>query len=702
MTKLILQLRIVLAFVLLIGATNISYSKSDEVILLEAQLNDATSLEDRFELMMKLSFVLRRTSPVKGIEYAEEAYEIAQQENNREWITECLIAFSTNSCFMGKKTDALNYADEALVLAHKDNYEDLIANAYHIKGLTYFFMGMDKKAVKHYHKALEINEKLGRTERAFMQLNNLSLVYRDIKRYDMALEFLERCDALVDLIEGENKYKTFVNFNKGYVYLHMKEYDKALKHVMEATKVNEHWNDTVDIAISYNTIAVIKNEMGFYEEAKEYAQKSLDFAKTIGMKESEIYAIHTISEADNRLGDFENAISGSTMALNLSDTFQSKRYIEGILETLVSSHRSVGEYELAIRYQDRLLEYRDSMFNLEKQHMLDDLDIAYITREKEEENQLLRHENEEIAHVVTLQKKYNLLSIGFGLLFLVLSATLFLALKSRKKNNKKLEAAIDKRTKELVDKNEALQISNRELERFAHVASHDLKEPLRNISSFANLIRRRISSTDDQDLKEYTTFIINGTKQMDNLVQSILSFARLSDNVEYEFSYVNMEEIASQIKAHLSLKIQERNVQLNIAPLPERVFGNSDLLLLLIKNLIENGIKYNEQEQPIINVHAIEHEGSFQFVVQDNGIGIEEEYFKKIFGMFTRLHNRMQYQGSGMGLSICKKIVTQHKGNIWVTSKVGEGSTFTFTIPKRVIASDSIHSSEKILESVEV
>lgn len=658
------------------------FSNPEKIKPLEAQLHQTSLPHERFPILIELSEELKRSNPKHGLEYGQEAYEIAQTKGDKFWIAQSLSKISAIHCFMGNKSESHKYADLSLELARQHDFKELEADNHHTKGLTYFFMGLDEKAVQHNHIALEINEKLGRHEKAFQQLNNLSLVYRDIKRYDMALKFMERGEAHLEKMDDQKNYPIWMNFNKGYIYLHKKDYEKALSYVLKSQKPIEDSKDTVYIGICYNTIAVINNELGNYEESRKYANKALEYSKAVNMQESQIYSLHTLSEVEYHLKNYNKAILKATEALHLTDSLDTQRYTEGILKTLVSSYKAIGKIENALIYQDRLIDLKDSMYNKEKEKMIDNLDIAYITREKEEENQVLRDENEQIAQMVVLQRKYNWLSYGFGLLFLILSFTLYRSLNQRKENNKALELAIANRTQELLVKNKALETSNKELERFAHVASHDLKEPLRNISSFANLIQRRTQNNNDQDLKEYTDFIINGTKQMNNLVQSILSFSKLNENIEYEFEFIDMNTILQQIKSHLSLIINERNVQFKLSKLPQRIYGNADLIFLLVKNLIENGIKYNHKDPPIITIDSRETKNSFQIMIGDNGIGIEEKYFENIFGMFTRLHNRKQFQGSGMGLSICKKIVSQHKGKIWLESKPGIGSTFYFSIPK--------------------
>lgn len=243
------------------------------------------------------------------------------------------------------------------------------------------------------------------------------------------------------------------------------------------------------------------------------------------------------------------------------------------------------------------------------------------------------------------------------------------------------EQALEKANQELSERAEQLSRSNAELERFAFIASHDLQEPLRMVSSFLQLVEKRYKDKLDEAGKQYIQYAVSGAERMKKLINDLLAYSRL-ENTEVELTEVDMNQVLNEVVNNLQETIAENNAILTINPMPILSNGNFSGLVQLLQNLIGNAIKYRSELQPEIRISAKEEDNHWQFAVNDNGIGIEPDYFEKIFVIFQRLHNMSEYSGTGIGLAICKKIVEQHKGKIWVYSKENEGSTFYFTIKK--------------------
>lgn len=273
--------------------------------------------------------------------------------------------------------------------------------------------------------------------------------------------------------------------------------------------------------------------------------------------------------------------------------------------------------------------------------------------------------------------KSNILTLIFVLAFFNYAsfrAKLTLQYKLRSLNAN-LEGKVAMRTKELQEANNTLIEANQELERFAYIASHDLKEPLRNIMGFLTLIQRRTSQNLDSDTKEYIQYVITNAKQMNSLITDVLEFSKLNSS-KMAFTMVNINEVIHKINHSLHNTLQEKNAVIETDKLPS-IQGNGNQLFLVFKNLIENGIKYNKSEQPTVTIACQQYtEKRVLFIIKDNGIGIPQEYHHQIFDMFKRLHSRMEYDGTGIGLAICKKIISRHQGKIWLESEVGQGSTF--------------------------
>ncbi|NYB27868.1 MAG: PAS domain S-box protein [Methanobacteriaceae archaeon] len=231
--------------------------------------------------------------------------------------------------------------------------------------------------------------------------------------------------------------------------------------------------------------------------------------------------------------------------------------------------------------------------------------------------------------------------------------------------------------RELVDK---LRNSNKELEQFAYVASHDLQEPLRMVASFTQLLERRYKGQMDEDADEFIEFIVEGANRMKDLINDLLAFSRLNTEAK-EFEKILMKLTLYDVLTNLKPTIKENNARITHDPLPT-IKGEPSQINQLLQNLIANGIKFHGNKPPKIHISAQEFEKEWLFSVTDNGIGIDPDYQTQIFNIFKRLHTKEEYPGTGIGLAICKRIVERHGGSIWVESEEGKGSTFYFTIPQ--------------------
>ena len=245
-----------------------------------------------------------------------------------------------------------------------------------------------------------------------------------------------------------------------------------------------------------------------------------------------------------------------------------------------------------------------------------------------------------------------------------------------------LEEKVQERTAELTSTNGKLEESNRELEDFVYVASHDLHEPLRKISSFGELLKESLGGKLQEDESENLDFMIDGADRMTQMIEGLLTYSRLNTK-EAPFEAVDLNEIVQQLQQlELATMLEETNGAVEVPqPLPK---VKSDLVQMrrLLQNLIANGITYRRRGTPpqiVITAKRLNND-EVRIEVQDNGIGIKEEFREDVFKMFKRLQSRRKYEGAGIGLAVCKKIVNNHGGRIGVESKEGEGSTFWFVL----------------------
>jgi signal transduction histidine kinase len=241
-------------------------------------------------------------------------------------------------------------------------------------------------------------------------------------------------------------------------------------------------------------------------------------------------------------------------------------------------------------------------------------------------------------------------------------------------------AAMEEARAQLATQAEELARSNADLEQFAYVASHDLQEPLRKVTSFCQLLQRRYAGQLDERADQYIEFAVDGAKRMQALINDLLAFSRVGRTTE-AFVTVDCDEALDRALRNLETAIDDAGAKITrTGPLPA-VEGDPSLLAALFQNVVSNALKFRSEAPPRVEISASQHDGEWSFRVADNGIGIDEAYAERVFVIFQRLHAKEHYPGTGIGLALCKKIVEFHGGHIWIDTDVPEGTAVCWTLP---------------------
>ncbi len=567
----------------------------------------------------------------------------------------------------------LNLQNQALLLGHEGHIQAIIGN--YEKAQTAFFAALDL-----YEK---INDKNGIANVQY----DLGKVYIAQKDHLTAVNYLLKA---LDLFQQNADIRGRVEVLNalGNTYGSLQSHEKSLQYCSEALFLTESILDQDLVSEVHVNMGISQKNVGKVEEAEAHFRSALKIG--IDDKKPRI-----VAHAANELGNLFMSLSRDTaivhyyeLSLEAATSINDKLLMKAAFESLYKYYDSKGDRNEAYLYLKQLSDLKEQLSSDEqaKEFILNR--IKYESERKEEENKKLIAK--ELANNLTIQKQrvvnYAMLSI-----LLIVSVLGYLLLRAKKKiqaNNIVLEAEVKRRTVELQVSNTELQTtnvrleqSNSELERFAYIASHDLKSPLRNIISFLNLIDRKVRKLEDTDLKEYLRFATDNARQMHVLIQDVLEFSRIESDKVTSLETVDLNESLMLVLQNLQepMQIKGVNVQSPILPI---VQTNGVHILQVFQNLIGNGIKYNESGNPTIQISFSQNSNEYQFAIHDNGIGIAPEYHDQIFEMFKRLHTRDEYKGTGIGLAICKKIVMNLGGRIWIDSQVGNGATFFFTIPR--------------------
>lgn len=633
---------------------------------------------------LSIAYKKLRTDSQEAMNLAQEAKKLSQGFSlDRLVASNIIIAQFYQQT--GNLDTALLILNEAKVQTKTIENDTLLAELYHSFGLNHQYSGSSEFAIENYHKALSINESLGRIEKSIFQLNNIGLLYREAEEFDLALEYLERGLRLAK----ENRLKKaeiFSHANIGYVFMKQEKWKEAMIKFDKILELDTQVIDTLALCTMNYLISDVKLNLKDYPAAKAFAQEALEIANFMNYVVGIVYSKRVLSEAYLQ----EKKYARARAVINETSDFMKGNsvnlYLEDVLKVSYQIEYETGNFKKALNIQNQLSARRDSLNQIETKEKISNSEYKYQLLQNEQENQLLKIKNES-------SEKASMLAITVAVLLLLVLFLFLLAFRNSKNHNKTLEQAIKERTQELENSNielaksnKELATSNEELERFAFIASHDLKTPLRDIVSFTGLLERQLKSEKNEKIHEYLSFIKKGGMRLNNLISDTLEFSRLSHQAHTDRTeLINLNILLDELERSLAYSIKEKNAKiLKLSNLPT-IRANQSSIILLFQNLIENSIKYNESEQPTIKISISTNQDYLSVFIEDNGIGIPVEYKENVFVMFSRLHNKDEYEGSGLGLAICKKIINQLNGEIQIQSVMDQGSIFEIKFPLDIV-----------------
>lgn len=543
-------------------------------------------------------------------------------------------------------------------------YNDLQFN---IDALEYYF-----KSVKWYEKYQKHN--------ATIPLGNIAMVYFKNENYEKALKYnLLALDYSLQLANRDDLlYNVIFDYYRiGAIYFKLKENERASDYYQKSLKAAREFNDKqllllalVEAIDFYNDTKANTICEGLIEEGDLILEKPK-------MKQSYFGEIFLFVKTKYFLnvGKIEKTLHPKDIQ------FDNLTLKKDILKYSADYYMKNNEADKAVKAYKDLVEENEK---IERESNAN----RYVDIEGKYRNEELEKENLELVKDIKNRKRTTLIILGF--LTLVCSLLILQFLNNLR--HKKLNNLLKQKTTELESSNTDLANSNEELERFTFIASHDLKTPIRDIVSFTNLLEKRLGTNLDETASEYLFFIRKGGLRLDRLIQDTLEYTSLTQsNKENSKDNVDLNLAINKVEHKIANLIKERQVSIIKSEELPIVKANGSSIDTLFEKLIENGIKYNKSESPIIKIYSKKGKRFFSVFVEDNGIGLSEEYSNKVFTMFTRLHNQQEYTGTGLGLSICKKIIENLKGEIQLLSKEGEGSVFEIKFPNLLIAKKTIH-----------
>lgn len=617
----------------------------------------------------------------------------------------------------------MKYAERAIELSEQQEYQRGLAYAYKNKGIALYKLGEEPDTIiSYYEKATQYARMVDDYYTEAACLNNIALIQIYKLSYNEAIKSLLKGVQIFDEYIGEDKrLKALILGNLGTAYHARQEFKRAIEYFEKALAVAEKIADRSIPAIYVDELALAKMKTGRVREAYDDVIKMLPLTDELGDMESKASFLITLAEIEYRLANFESAESHALEALDIANKNHFTRKIIQALTVLSQGNAATGRIEEAIvraksaletskqakmfwyetktllllsDLHDQKKDYEWAFFYLqqyntvyernrdqERQEMAIQLEADYQAKERENQIELLQQE--QLAQRNRIRLLWFVTTFFLVMLFIG-SYIYFLKWRtSRALNTKNIELA--NAEQKLYEKNTQLQAyieSNMQLESFAHLASHDLREPMRTIVSFSQLLEKRAADKLTNDELEYLNFIQEGTRRIEKLINELLTYAKIN-NSPATIEDVNLNKVLHQVRQDLQRLINEKAAVIRIQdPLPEVMHADPYRMYQLFQNLISNGIKYcRESIPPVIDIRYRQDGTDHHFAITDNGIGIAPEFYDRIFLLFKTLKNKSLSNSSGIGLATCKKIVEQMGGKIWLKSVEGQGSTFYFTLP---------------------
>ncbi len=561
-----------------------------------------------------------RSEYEKSTDYFKSALSITDKTDKEQ---EALINRGLGNSYLclGKLEEALSCYDMALEIYRQSQNMGAYGSICNNIGIVYKEKGEYEKALSYYLESLEIKENTDDLKAIANTYINVGILYMMQENYKDAFRYLEKVLEIPQHELGEAIYSNVHN-NLGQIYVGLGNYTKALDHIEFALKIKKRIKDRRGATLSYQEIGKIMFLTNRYDEAITAYTKALELSREINSLSYEADFLYLLGEVNYKMGKIKVAEEYLIQCYDIQKTLDSKQPLLITCQLLADLYYEKEDFAKSCDYMRLLVKTEKEISSEEKSRLLAEMQTRFEVQQR------------------------------------------------------------DSTIEALNIKQEMLTKANEELELFAGKAAHDMKEPMRMMSSFSSLLVRQYNDKLDDTGREFLNHISDGAKRMERLLSDMLTFARSGGNLK-ETEPVNLNDILYIVKTNLQMVIKETEAEIKSEQLPN-VQAVNIAMIQLFQNIIANAIKFRKPDcKPIVEIKVAPYKEGFHHIsVSDNGIGIRKGYESKVFIIFQRLNAKHEYDGSGIGLATCKKIVECLGGKIWLESEEGVGTTFHFLLPK--------------------
>ena len=555
----------------------------------------------------------------------------------------------------------------------------IVASTFHGLGQLHKEVGIYDRAIEYFLKSLTLSQRINREIDVIVSHNDISDAYLRAKETETALQHVEKAYQL-----AQNYYKKYpededaimqlasVISRYGNILVVRKNYPQALSKFEEALDIYKDLSSKVYIARCLMAIANVYVLQNNFEQADIKFKECFKYEKLfLNVDLTELYfKFGTFHILRKQPGLAEDAFNKS---LDISNKYDLKEFAQKASYEMFLLCLKNHENDKALKHLELANALSDSLYNTAKTRRTAEIEFKYDIEKKENEIQSFKLRENDLQ-----MRQSRLLMMASLVVFAMIVLFLVYSIHTRGKNLKTLQ----QKNEEVEQQYRKLEESNEILSQFAYVAAHDLKEPLRSIGSYIGLIQMRHGKNLPDDAKEYMTFVNNGVKRMYSLLTDLLDFSQVISQQPGN-DEVLPNEILMDVEDNLRSAIEAKDAQIIYAKNLPSVQMNSLHMTQLFQNLIGNALKFTDKPQPVVKVNAVEENGNLILTIEDNGIGIKKDYSNKIFVLFQQLNKKGQFEGTGIGLTICKNIVEKYNGKIWFESEEGVGTKFFISLPRQ-------------------
>ncbi|UZR97748.1 tetratricopeptide repeat-containing sensor histidine kinase [Chondrinema litorale] len=636
-------MKLLVHILVILASINHCFGQNDLDSLLK-ELEETENDSTKVRLYSFISEDLWYINPDSALLMALKGVELANEITDDEGKSYNLLSAGTSYYTIGKYNEAINVLLQSLRIAEKRKDEATTETIYNELGNTYAYLKNHSKALAYFYKALELAEK--------------------------------------DTVNGD---KTTMFINIGDMYKELGDYDKAIEYNKNAAKLLEHKvDDSLGLAIAVFNVGDIYQIQGFYNKADTYLKRSLKISKAINDNEGVAYSYNSMAQVFYKTSQLDSCIFYAKKSIDYSKEMGGPEIEMEAYKTLYLAYKKIGNFEQALYYRDLQVNLQDSVFNIDKEKEISQLQSTYELEKSRYENDLLNKDN------ILKQKEINKKSLQkdiiiIGSFFLVL-ISIFLFRNNLQK--KKVNALLVKQKFEISKQNEKLEGLNKIKNRILSIISHDLRSPLNSLQGMLVLLRS--ASLTEQEIKYLTNNLNESLKSTIFFLDNLLHWAKsqmegmnanpadfvLDDIINQNIKL--MQTVASQKEVSIHLESFVKNAN---------VYADKAMVDIIFRNLLANAIKFSEPKN-IVNISTEEKETAIVVSIQDKGRGIKLDDQNKIFNdsysNFTTMGTAKE-KGTGLGLTISKELLEKNDGKIWFSSVYGEGSVFSFSLPKSAI-----------------